>query len=135
MRTICKTAYSYDELSDKAKEHALWQFQSNGDYPWGSENEAVLDWIKDNFPVKVRSWEYGGYRNDHISWDSTLEDEANELTGPRLMAYVWNNHEHDLFKGRYYSLFSKKDPNPKNPNQGKLKTRYSKVLLEENCPT
>lgn len=117
-RVICKTVYTYEELSDSAKEKALYEGRSTLDYSWADENKETLEAFCRIFPVKVRDWEYGGYGR-HISHYLTCDDDIAGLSGLRLHKYLWNNFRSSLFKGKYYSKAGK--------------SRHSRIILEACC--
>jgi hypothetical protein len=131
MRTVSINVLKYEELSDRAKEKALQNYQSEGDYPWSSENENTLKAFQKIFPIMVKNWEYG-YRND-VNFTFNGDDDIEEMRGIRLATYIYNNYYRELFTGKYYSLWSKKEKSPTNPSVGKLKKRYSKVIMENCC--
>jgi hypothetical protein len=125
-RTICKTVYKFDELSDKAKEKALEWARTSLDYGRSDENADTLKAFCDIFPVKVKSWEYGWGTN--ISYSLTCDDEVENLSGIRLAKYIWNNYKADIYKGKYYSTKGQYI-------DGKYtyKYRHSKIILEASC--
>lgn len=126
MRTIEINLYQYNELSEEAKEKAFNDFCSNDYYHWNGENNKVLEWFKNTFDVKIIDWEYG-YQN-YISWESEYTTDQDELTGKRLISFLWNNYKNDLFQGKYYSKTISTSPY-------RYKSRRSKILLEDGCPT
>ena len=138
MRVDCINICKIDELSDEAKQRAHSDFLSRDHYFCNEENKAVLEWFENHFQVDVKDWEYG-YRN-YINWYSNYPEEQDELSGIRLISFLWNNHRADVYSSKYYSLWSKKDQNPHyreggSAPWGKLKSRRSKVFKELNCPT
>ncbi|ALA48005.1 hypothetical protein SUNDANCE_189 [Brevibacillus phage Sundance] len=131
MRTIKVGIYNYDELSNKAKAKALHEW-CDSEYLPSEENEKTLNVFETIFPIKVDTWYYSGC-GSHISFTFLESDEIEEMTGVRLATYIYNNYYNQLFKGKYYSLWSKKEKSLNNPNIGKLKQRYSKVTFETSC--
>lgn len=69
MRTIETTIYTFDELSDTAKEKARDWYRNGFEYPWWSEVQTSLKTFCDGFGVKVLDYEMGG-RGAHISTDA-----------------------------------------------------------------
>lgn len=141
MREIRQTVYTVSELSDGAKAEAYHNWLQGWDYHRADDNEASLKAFADVFPVSVGDWEYGGYSRPYIQWDFTEDDDIKALEGQRLATYIYNNYWTFITKGRYYSLWSKKDKNPYyreggHAPYGDLKTRYSRVLIETEgaCP-
>ena len=142
MRDLTITVYDINELSQEAKEKAFNDWYGKGDYPWTDDNYAVLKKFCAFFPVEVNDYAYGAYGNDGIDWKFNYfpyVDTIKKLSGIRLLSYLWNNHGHRLYKGKYYSLWSKTTPNPNyreggSAPEGKLKKRYSKVMFTNDCP-
>ena len=126
-RTITKTVYELSELEGSAKEEALHNMILNFDYPWGSENEDTLREFEKIFPVKVKRFQYGGYGGKYIDFDFENYDEIADLSGIRLMKYIYNNYFYDIYKGKYY--------NKCYAENGRFihKYRYSKIKFEECC--
>ena len=119
--TICIEAYEYDELSDSAKETALDNLSQMFDF-WGDDHKAVLDAFVEIFPVTVKDWEYGNRCN--MSFTLDVYDDIAELSGIRLLKYLWNNYKNDLYKGKYYAKYI----------NGKIVSRHSKIRLDSCCP-
>lgn len=135
MKTIEVQIYSFDELSEKAKQKAINNYRdNNSEIAWAEENRQTLEKFAEIFPIKITNWSYGG-RGEGVSFYFTLNDCIEEMTGQRLAKYIWNNYKRDLFKGKYYSLWSKKEKSYKYYKEGYpvLKTRYSKILLDNSC--
>lgn len=97
MRTIEKTLYKYDELSDKAKEKALRKHQEDFEFWQGSE---VLDTLK-------KAIEYYDFKlTDYsIDWRSKacssvdikdngyfVDEDGEDLTNEALAEYIRNNY-------------------------------------------
>jgi len=131
MRTIQTKVYSFSELSEDAKETAINEFRSKG-----IETGFIYD---DAYQSVKKFHTIFGTKEGHRSWlyvqTSHIDDCILELTGLRLQKYIWNNYKQDLFKGKYYSLWSKKDISYKYHKEGYpvLKARYSKIILENSC--
>ena len=139
MRTKTIKIYKYSELSDKAKEKALEDKRGNQEYHHADENEASMRKFESIFPINVKDYQYGGVQK-WITHEFTEEESIGELYGIRLLAYLQNNYHREIFKGKYYSLWSKKDQNPHYTEKGhapwgKLKSRHSKIMLgHDGCP-
>jgi len=136
MRTETITVYSISELSDSAKQKAHRQYLNKGfEYFWLDEYLASLKKFAEYFNLKIKNYSLGGY--DCIVEYSLMsidnQDEIENLSGLRLARYIHNNFYYYMFKGKYYSLWSKTDKNPKN-NLEKLKSRHSKIQLVCDCP-
>lgn len=138
METKTINIFTFDELTEEAKEKAIEKFRSNDDYFWDDDNRKVLDEFEKNFPVNIGTWEYGYHKYINFTMESFENDEqVLEFTGQRLATWLWNNYKDVLYKGKYYSKGNYTYVNPENVNDYKYeyKQRYSRVLLEENCLT
>lgn len=96
MKTIEINLYSFDELSEKAKEKAINKYRNNG-----YNNQFYFDEIIDSckkvaalFGLKFGR-EYTTLSTGHI------DDDILNLSGERLYKYIVNNYWHDLFKPKY----------------------------------
>jgi hypothetical protein len=125
------TLYKYDELDYSAQQKALAEFGSH-EYLHDEENEDTLKAFAQVFPVKIKDWSYDQWRGN-VSFEFTGDTEIEDLKGIRLMTYLYNNYFRYLFKGKYYSLWSKTEKSPHNPQYGKLKSRHSKVTFNNDC--
>lgn len=59
MRTIEKTVFTFDELSDKAKEKAREWYRSTDDGCWNEEYKASINAFIDHFGVTLTDWNIG----------------------------------------------------------------------------
>lgn len=149
MRTIEILALQFSELSEKAQDRAYNKWLQNADYPWAGDNEKTLKEFAKVFPITITNWSYGD-RGEGVSWhfDYGLDDAVHELTGVRLLAYLWNNYKDSLFNGKYYhsekfgltdhrinhKRVESKQIISKCPNQGKWSNSYhSAIFLENSC--
>jgi len=71
MRTIETTLYTFDELSDEAKEQAIAKQRQYVDYPWFSECLDSLKAFCDEFGVKVTDYTLSDCYRASISTDAT----------------------------------------------------------------
>ena len=125
--------YTYDELSDTAKESAYECFLKEYDSGcptleyWANDMYETMEEFERIFEVEYKDWEvdYDGYIRagvlrypSYSVWDDYNNDE---LKGARLMAYLWNNFGDYIEKGKYYS---KRFAN---------KYRRSKVTMSRGC--
>jgi hypothetical protein len=139
MKKVEINVLTYDELSDEAKERAYNNWLKHHDYAWQDSNTATLKAFCDMFPVKCNDFEYGSGGRDYVSWKFTDDDHIAELSGIRLMAYLWNNFSHKLYKGKYYSLDVNKQINHKRVvskllSNGKwFNAYYSAITLNNSC--
>lgn len=133
MRTITKELFTFDELSEEAKEKAVNSARAKD---WASEDvryfyqearQTVDKFHGLNLGTKLgnRSWLEVNF--DYVS------DNILNLKGLRLRTWVINNLP--LWKGKYYSLWSKTEVSHKHHKEGYpvLKSRYSKVFADTSC--
>jgi len=142
MRTemIEKKYYKFDELSDEAREHVYDHFREfNAQDMLGSkENEDSLKAFEKIFPIKVADWQYGD--QNFINFRMEVDyDEIEELTGWRLVSYLWNNYREKIFKGKYYSTPGTYTDVVKNADGSianykyHYKHRHSKIIFDNCC--
>jgi len=62
MRVIEKTIYTFDELSDSAKENAREWMRVGLEYPWFNEARDSLRAFCDEFGIRVLDYSLGDYR-------------------------------------------------------------------------
>lgn len=105
MKTVQINVYKFNELSESAKRKALDDFEPFTDYIW-QEAITSIESFADLFDVKL---------------GSRYDDNILNLSGARLMAYLWNNYGADLYKPKYLKRV-------------KGKARYSRVQVDCNCP-
>ena len=105
MKKIEITVYSFDELSDEAKERALADWNRDNPYNWDREFRDTLEAFEREFGVEVVDWEYSPYDHDFSFRTGRIDSAVLELEGNRARAWFWNNHERCLLTGRYYSKF------------------------------
>lgn len=118
MREIRVTIYEAHELSEEAFDHAYNEWLEHYHYVWGEENRQTLKAFERIFPVKVVYYEYDAYNYSYV-FEFTENAIAN-LTGIRLLRYLYNNYWHDITEGKYYSR--------------RGKSRRSKVIVSFDCP-
>jgi hypothetical protein len=115
--------YGINELSKEAKERAFQDWCNDDCYPYSDYNRTVLDKFAEVFGIVDLDWEYG-YRN-YIRF-STTNEYSEELTGVRLMKYIWNNYKQYLYTMKIYY---------KNGIGASTKTHCSKIsYITGNCP-
>lgn len=137
-RIIEVTLYKFSELSEKAKEKAWEHWLGDGwEFSWSSEYEKTLKEFEDRFPIKVTDWEISTCSHSYATMCFTDDNGLEAISGVRLMAHLYTHHFHDLFKGKYYSVWSKTHQNKHwreggHAPWGDLKSRHSKVMFEPN---
>jgi len=130
-RTIRTKVYKFDELSEDAKQTAIDYYRNNSvdtSFIYDDAHNTVKE-FHNIFDTKEgnRSWL-------DVNTDG-IEDNVLELTGLRLQKYIWNNYKTKLYKGKYFSLWSKTEKSYKHYKEGYpvLKSRHSKVILDNCC--
>lgn len=91
MKEVRITLYSIKELDEQAQYVAYSEWLPIATYPWASENEASLKAFADEFGIKIRHWEYGGYERPSILYDIVSDSPLYSLKGIRLWKYLQNN--------------------------------------------
>jgi len=135
MKTIEVNIYEFSELSEEAKERVINKFRDdnyNNPYFINEVNDS-FEKFADLFSIDWRNIDYEEpYRNEY---SIKLDADIKALSGQRLATYIWNNYKGDIFKGKYYSLWSKKEKSYKHYKEGypALKQRYSKIQLDNSC--
>lgn len=129
MRTIRTKIYSFNELSKESQANAIENYRNNNldhDFIYNEAYDSVKA-FNELFNTKEGRNSWLNVYTDHIN------DEILELTGLRLQKYILNNFGYKLFKGKYYSLWSKKEKSFKYHKEGfpVLKQRYSRVIKNE----
>lgn len=121
-QTISTTVYTFDELSDEAKEVAI-QNERNGrsyfnDIPWRSEYADSLSAFCDRFGVTTDVH----YDDRNYIRQSTLPEYGESIRGLRLRTYVINNYSDVLYerKKQYVNGYGSKH-------------RISRVFMTETC--
>lgn len=129
MRTIRTKVYKFSELSNEAKQKAINSIR--GTIP--------TDHVYDDAYNSVKAFHGVFGTQEGRSWldihTGNIEDNIIRLTGLRLRTWIINNYGQQLYKGRYFSLWSKTEISYKHHKNGYpvLKTRYSKVMLQNSC--
>lgn len=59
MRTIEKTVFAFDELSDYAKENAREWYREGAEFPWCEEYKASINAFIDHFGATLKDWNIG----------------------------------------------------------------------------
>lgn len=118
MEKVTIQLYSVDELSKKAFEKAYLHWCSTYDYDYGTDNEKVLEKFQEIFPVKITGYSYGGGR-EYISFVMNCHEIIAQLSGVRLLKYIWNNYKDYIFNNKIY--------------YNGIKKRKSKIKLNCNC--
>lgn len=130
MKTKTIQIYTFDELSDKAKDKAYYKWLESIDYYWHDENVNSLQAFCKVIGISDRHIDYEYGHRDYINVRYDFDDNIMALRGHRLSKFLWNNYAHDFLKGKYYSTQGKYI-------DGKYcyKSRYSKIQKTwQDCP-
>ena len=129
MRKIEISVFKFSELSEKAKQNALAEYQNDGEYFWADENRQTLESFADRFPITINKWSYGG-RGEGVFFTFNESDEIEELNGVRLRTYLINNYYDILFERKPQGAYTK------NEKTGKWSyKRLSRItFVETSCP-
>lgn len=118
MRTIEIKAYTFDELSDDAKEKAFERFlNTDREYFWMDENKHSIEKGLEHFNCSMGNrweidWSSANQSYVPVVIDLQYSDEIAELSGVRLWKFINNGYM------QYFCKYDKK----------------YKPLLDGNCP-
>jgi len=119
------TVYSIDELDESAQEQAFINLSLELDYSGNKDNQDTLTAFENIFPVKVTKYEYGSNCAPLINFTFEEFEEITDLSGIRLLKYLWNNFRGDIYQGEYYFTGGGISKTSKH--------RRSKILLDSSC--
>jgi hypothetical protein len=94
MKTITVNLYSFNELTEEAKQKAIDSFRDGDNYFYFNEVEDSVKKVIDLFNLRTGNY-YSDIRTGHI------DDCILQLSGVRLCKYLVNNYFTDLFKPEY----------------------------------
>lgn len=151
METITKTysVYSFNELSEEAKQTALDNFEPSTEFIFDDAGESLRKFI-DIFSIKNWSIDFlEPYRNSYkIDIDYYYNEQILELSGIRLMKYILNNYSEYLFARKYIKHGELRDVKPNKfhrmrkvneitsncSNKGKFRVAYySNINFDNSC--
>ena len=125
--------YTFEELTPAQQQKAINSIRDSGiidNSDSYSDAHKTVKAFNNIFGTKEGVDDWLEIRTSHI------DDNICELKGLRLRTFILNNFSRELYKGRYYSLWSTKEF-PFNKAHGKpypkLKIRYSKVMFDNSC--
>ena len=135
--------FTFEELSDSAKEHALYKYHYDS-FQWS--DEAPVETLKafaDVFPIKIKDWSYDS-QSANASWmfRDYLSGDIENLTGIRLAKYIWNNYRKELFKPKFIGSLKtneyvqhKRIKSPREPyaNGNRFNPYYSGCQIDTSC--
>lgn len=126
MREINIKLYTFDELSDAAKNRAWLNHVNNlGEFGWTAEYVSTLEAFEKAFDVRVHNWNV-----DENAFDYSFEHfrEPPEGDWLRFAKWVWNNYAEAIQTGKYYGkLVYQEGQQPRHVK------RYSKATIEYTC--
>jgi hypothetical protein len=137
MRTISIQLYSFDELSEQSKQVAI------NNYDAGYDRIQIYEEAHESYKEFCKIFGITEYICDDKFCLNVynLDDNILELKGIRLAKWIWNNHKHNLFSGKYYGYSSyhngrtkHRRVNTKILSNGKFFNAYkSAITLTNEC--
>ena len=106
MRTITNTfnVYSFEELSEEAKEKAIDNFRYDGSYlSWQDETVNSIEKISKAMNCIAECYSYDGIKY-YVSFTSNEYEDIEALKGKRAYAYIVNNY---LMPNKSYKTYWK----------------------------
>ena len=101
MEQVKVNVYSFDELSDEAKQHALEKWNEKNDtYNWEAEARDTIDAFEAEFNVDVTNCYFSPGNYDFHLYTGRIDDDVLALKGNRARAWFWNKVGHLLLKPR-----------------------------------
>jgi len=145
MRVIETKVYSFNELSERAKQKVVDTFANSGSFAdWiFEESGETLKKFCELFDVKYTAIDFlQPWRNDYrIETGGNYNDKVKALSGPRLMAYLWNNYGADIYKPKYKGSLKEtvkfafhKRVKVTQYNGNISRSYYSGVFRSNDCP-
>ena len=141
MKTIEVKLYSFNELSQEAKEKAIQNHRNNGlEYFWNEENLQSLKAFCKVFDIDLKKYSIDSYGHSYVDTSLNASEDVLNLSGVRLLKYLWNNFRTDIYKGKYYFVKSEqalkhKRVKSQTLKNGKIFNSYrSAIQLESSCP-
>jgi hypothetical protein len=138
MKTISINLYSFNELSEAAKEKAIQKVRNNNPNDYSYIYDEAYKTVKEFhkiFPTSLglRSW---------LDYRNNLDKDIINLTGLRLHKYILNNYGNYLFKAAYRGSLSTnehishkriKSPLEVNKEGNRFNTYYSAIFKDNSC--
>ncbi len=140
--TTTTTLYSFNELSDKAKQTAIEDYSSRWhEYAWSDDYVKTLETFASQFPVRIRDYQVSPYADSYISLAFT-DDEHEDMCGARLRAHLLTHYFDALYEGKYYGKLvdtypdgTKIEKSKEYPIGKRHVKRHSKVMFDKANPT
>ena len=124
MRTVQRTytLFGIAELEDEARQRAYTDWLAKGnDYPYASENCDTLEAFCNLFRIACTNYRYDSCTY-YYRFYTKHETDTEELSGVRLLAYLYNNFHAELYKPKVYWTKDRK------------KRRRSRISVTCECP-
>ena len=104
MRTITNTfnVYSFEELSEEAKEKAIESFRLTTDFPYREEAINSIEEISKAMNCDAEYYSYDGICYS-VEFTSKEYEDIETLQGRRAYAYIVNNY---LMPNKSYKIYS-----------------------------
>ena len=131
MRKIMKRIYTFDELSDAAKEYAIGAHRYDFVDGWSEENWGSVKAIADACGLDIITNTYSdtGFANFELKEDVENYNDIIVLRGRRAIAYIYNNWIKPNASGKYYAT-----PGKWINGAYTYTHTHSKCTLEFSCP-
>ena len=104
MRTVQRTytLFGIAELEDEVRQRAYTDWLAKGnDYPYASENCDTLEAFCNLFRIACTNYRYDSCTY-YYRFYTKHETDTEELSGVRLLAYLYNNFHAELYKPKVY---------------------------------
>ena len=138
MRDAKVKIYTFDELSEEAKERARSDYvEHGGPYYWDREARDTIEAFEKEFGVRVRDWSYSSWRYDFDLDTSSIDDDILALKGNRARSWFWNNHGNCLLqqKVKYFTHVNGKRIEAVGLNSIKYKSKiWFDRVYDGTCP-
>lgn len=129
MLTIQKTIYRINELPEKIQRKILDNYEPHTEYIYDDAYQTVKAFHK--------IFDTSEGRHSWLDVRLNYDDAVLELTGVRLMRYLWNNYESVIFKPAYKGCIDKglkhKRTKVKQGKSGEYSFYYSGYKKEYSC--
>lgn len=102
MKTISINLYSFNELSDKAKQRAMDDHTSTSDFFWGDPYISSIKKGLDAFNCSLVNYSIDWGCSSHSNFKIRYGLVPSEITGLRLRTYILNNFYAALYCRRKY---------------------------------
>lgn len=99
MKEIVKTVYTYDELSEGAKERAIEEISAIPMWEDWSDEESSLRAVAEHIGAKL-DYSVCAFTYSYVFFDVNLDNDVDDLRGVRAYKWIWNNWIKYLFHPR-----------------------------------